>query len=390
MPTPVKKESESEQGNVGLGYIGETVLQCAITSRLHIRDRPITSKDVTEKIRDFVEERKGKNWNPPSSGRKTKMVTRELTYYATNRDIQEKDTVVSYLALNKTSYDFLKASRLSLNKLSNIQRFIKDSVSYVNSSKPTEHARYFYTNGLVDLLEIESTGVTGQRKDEKGDILTKADIKTTYREGYTPGKRNSGTLKNFNLNLSVKIRGEKQFGQVSGIDGKRMNIFASSVGVVLSEDIINQINKIAEGLPKSDISRDVVELAHKQVMSIMYPAMAENINSGKVDLSDFLDGVYNFMALRDPSINIIDIGSGYKRYVVQKLAAMRDAAVGRRKTMSAKAMKTGTDNWNLNVYVNNDQGSQYVVKLSSRTIGVIPRNYITSGIVLRKWLAELE
>ena len=96
------------------------------------------------------------------------------------------------------------------------------------------------------------------------------------------------------------------------------------------------------------------------------------------------------MALRDPSINIIDIGSGYKRYVVQKLVAMRDAAVGRRKTMNAKAMKTGSGNWNLNVYVNKDQGSQYVVKLSSRTIGVIPRNYITSGIVLRKWLAELE
>ncbi len=388
MAQPIK--TEVQDATIGLGYIGETILQCAIAARLQIRNRSITSSDVVEKIRDFVEERKGKNWNPPLGSRKTKMITRELSYYAANMNIAGKDQVVNYLSLNKTAYDFLQSNRLTLTKRKDTRRLIDDSVRYVNSREPKEHAEYFYTNGFIDLLEIVSLGVIGQQRDVSGDILTKADIKTSYREGYVPGKRNSGTLKDFNLNLSVKIRGEKQFGQVSGFDGSRMNIFASSVGVKLSPDVIDQINEIAKTVPKSDINRDAVEKAHRQAMTIVYPFIAEQINQGRVGFGAFIDGIFNFIALRDPSVSIIDIGSGYKRYVTQKLSSIKDASVGYQRRLRAVSTETGTGNWNLNVYVDNNQGSQYVVKLSSRTIGTIARNYITSGIVLRKWLAELE
>jgi hypothetical protein len=125
-------------------------------------------------------------------------------------------------------------------------------------------------------------------------------------------------------------------------------------------------------------------------MAIVYPFIAEQINQGRVGFDTFIDGIFNFIALRDPSVSIIDIGSGYKRYVTQKLSYIKDASVGYQRRLRAVSTETGTGNWNLNVYVDNNQGSQYVVKLSSRTIGTIARNYITSGIVLRKWLAELE
>jgi hypothetical protein len=378
--------AQQKQEKLRLGYVGEAVLQCAIVARLHIRHRRITASDVIEKITDFVGEAKGKNWNPPLASRKTVMISRQLEYSAENKGVTEMDDVMNYISVNKETYDFLKTN-ISDQRL---RKLINDSVSYVNSKEPTEHAEYFYTNKRVDLLEVESLGVVGQQKDAQGDILTKADIRTTYREGYTPGNQTSGTKHEYNLNISVKIKGEKQFGQVSGLTGDRMKIFASAVGVKLDKNIIKQINIIAETLPQRNKTNKDVERTHQKVMELLYPYMADQINKGsRGSYSRFLDGVFNFIALRDPGVTVVDIGSGsYKKYVTNILASMRK----RRNSeivMTAKAYGTkGKGNYNLLVYVSSSD--KYVVKLSSRTQGTTARNFILAGPELQKWLLKLD
>lgn len=364
---------------IGFGYLAEAVLQCAITARLVKRTQNITTQDVVSYLKDFINAKT--KWNTGSS---SKAVNKILEYEADNKGIQGKDLVVSYMSLNDRAFNFIKNNINNAANDPNLKPFISDATSYVNSSQPKEHSLYFYTNKKIDKLEIKSLGILGQAGEDK----TKADIVTYYYEGYNPTTKD-GKLKDFNLNLSVKIRGETQFGQASNIHFDAMEKFASAVGVKLSKASKDKINKLiptvvkgSKTLPKMDAEEIKKKKLHTQVYEIVYSDIVSQLHR-KAKTDQLIEGIKEFISYNDPSLVIVDIGSGDKVYFIDKLDAVKKQLKGN--YVQAVAKETGAGNYNMTISINGAS----VLTLSSRPIQNTFRNYVDSGEDLRKWMSDI-
>lgn len=360
------------------GYLAEAVLQAAITARLVIRNRDVTVSDVVMYLKDFIASKK--EWNTGQSGTARNRV---MEYAATNYGMKQKDVVVNYMSLNDKAYTYIKKNIGSAMTNPNLRSFFTDSVSYVNKGGPKEHAEYFYTNQKLDLLEVKSMGILGQGK-------TKADIVTSYLEGFNFYTNRGGKKTSFNLNLSVKIRGETQFGQASNIHFDAMNRFASSVGVKLSVSVEAKIKKLIPTemkgnklLPKMPADEIKQKGLHTQVYELVYGDIVNQINN-KRKTDALLDGIMDFISFNDPSLVIVDIGAGDKTYIISKINAVIKKQL-KGKILKAEAKKSPSGNYSMTISA---EGGD-IVKLSSRPIQNTFRNYIDSGEAFRKWIAEI-
>jgi len=392
---------------IPLGYIAETILQAAIIARFVMRDannKDITTKDVEKYIGAYIKSKE--QWN---SGQKSTQINRIVRFDADNLGESFKDKVVGYMSLNTGAYAYLEKSynRGNMSKDALIGPFFKDSMSYVNKAEPKTHAWYFYTNGKIDLIEIQSTSITGQAEGRKADIITK------YREGYT-GTPGSGKPTKFDLELSVKIKGTKQFGQATKIHLTSIAKFMSYVGVGLDSTTKKKIENIfaANGLSVDGSGKSEKFLLNKkpvtaakiqemgvwdEVMSIMYNKIKTDVTKG--GMSKLLSGVMDGIASREeqerlpvvtdpkhkgkslpsrPGLSIIDIGTGANVYDVAKLLPYKS----KKGTITADFKKT--DNYKIEIFFNN----KLLVTLSSRRIQTNFRNYIESGPELRKWMSR--
>lgn len=364
---------------IGFGYLAEAILQCAIVARLVKRNQNVTTQDVVSYLNDFLSSKS--IWN---TGSTSKAVNKTLQYEADNKGFSGKDIVESYMSLNDRAFAFLKNNISSAATNSNLIPFINDATRYVNNGQPKEHSLYFYSNKKIDKLEVKSLGILGQAGEEK----TKADIVTSYYEGYNPTTK-SGKLTKFNLNLSVKIRGETQFGQASNIHLEAMERFASAVGVKLSKTAKDKINKLilttmkgGKTLPQMSASEIKSKNLHTQVYKIVYNDIVDQLHI-KPKTDDVIDGIMEFISYNDPSLVIVDIGAGEKTYFVKKLLSVKKQIKGHMVTAIAK--ETSGGNYNMSIFVN----GALVLTLSSRPIQNTFRNYVDSGDDLRKWMADI-
>jgi hypothetical protein len=370
--------------SVNFGIVAEVILQCAITARLVERTGSVAANDVAQYLRDYL--KSTVPWKERSS--KSTLECRMLRYQAKNEKIPGNDIVVSYMATDTRVFKYLqqraKSRRIELDAL--LAPFFRDAVRYVNSGAPAEHARYFYTNGLIDKLEIEAVGVFGQI----GPVKTKADIRTSYREGYDPRNPNSGTRHDFSLNLSIKSRGEPQFGQATGAYAEAMERFASAVGVTLTEATTNTVRKLVPTTLKGSKitpTADQSEIAQvfPRVQEVVYTDMYRQLNGqrGARAVIRFFNGIEYFMAYRDKSIVVVDIGSGDKTYFVSRFRDLKRRFA--QSTITCDLITKDSGNYKFRVFI--DGG--HVVTLQSRVIGNTCRNYVESGSDLRKWLSEV-
>ena len=360
------------------GYLAEAILQAAIAARLVIRDKDVAPSDVVKFLKDFISS--NKIWN---TGKKSKAVNKITEYNASNLGKNFKDKVINYMSLNDKAFRYLENNIESATSNPNIRSFFTDSVNYVNRSAPKEHSKYFYTNQREDLLKIESLGILGQG-------ITKADIKTIYLEGYNPKAGFPGTEVDFNLNLSVKINEETQFGQASNVYSEAMQRFASSVGVKLSKDVEEKIKKLIPTKIKGTKIQPVMPHAeikqkklHTKVYELVYNDIAKQLdNKPKTDA--LLDGIIEFISLNDPTLVIIDIGMGDKLYFVNKIGkSLRKQLKGKNLKAEIKAQPSG--NYKMTISI---EGGEVIV-LESRPTGGAFRNFVSSGKALRKWIAEI-
>jgi len=391
---------------IPLGYIAETILQAAIIARFVMRKKnnsDITVKDVEEYVGAYIDSTE--KWN---SSKKSKQINKIVRFDADNYGESFKDKVVGYLSLNTGAYAYLekayKKGNLSRDAL--IGPFFKDSTSYVNKAEPKAHAWYFYNNGKVDLIEIESTSISGQAEGRKADIVTR------YREGYT-GTPGSGKPTKFDLELSVKIKGTKQFGQASNIHLTSIAKFMSYVGVKLDSETKNKIETIfaANGLTIDGSGKTEKFLLKKKpvtavkieemgvwdkVMTIMYKKIKDEVegNNLRKVLSGIMDGIASkeeqgrLPAISEvssknklpsrPGLSIVDIGEGANIYDVAKLVPYLS-----KKGAITTDLGTGK-NHGIKIYFK----GELLTSLSSRRIQANFRNYIESGIVLRKWMSR--
>lgn len=360
------------------GYLAEAILQAAIAARLVKRNNNISVSDVVSFLKDFVDSKTV--WN---TGQKSTAVNRIIEYEADNLGMTKKDLVVNYMSLNDKAYTYLKKNLSGAASNPNLRAFFNDSVNYVNTGQPKEHSDYFYTNKRTDLLNIKSLGILGQTQ-------TKSDIVTSYLEGYNPQSNNSGKMTDFNLNISVKIRGETQFGQASNIHFDAMDRFASAVGVKLSSNAEKQIKKLipttikgSKILPEMPASEIKEKGLHTEVYEVVYNDIVKQLNN-KPKVDDLLNGIMQFISYNDPTLVIVDIGAGDRTYFVKKIqTALKKQLKG--KTLKAEAKKTPAGNYNMSISVDGGE----LVTLSSRPIQNTFRNFVNSGEALRKWIAEI-
>lgn len=362
------------------GYLAEAILQAAITARFVKRNGNVSTADVVSFLKDYVNSKV--MWN---IGKESKAINKIIEYTTDNFGFSKKDIVISYMSLNDKAYTYLENNLSKVANNSQLRVFFQDSANYVNKGQPKEHSDYFYNNKRVDKLEIKSLGILGQVGKDK----TKADIVTYYYEGYNPTTK-TGDLKKFNLNLSVKIKGETQFGQASNIYFEAMERFASAAGVKLSKSAKEKINKIIptqikDGkispiMPKEEIFSKKLNV---EVYKIVYEDIVNQINN-KLKTNELIDGIMEFISYNDPSLVLVDIGSGEKLYFVKKLLPVKKQIKGSVVTTEIKKQPQ-TGNYNMDIFVNN----AHVLRLESRYTGNTFRNFVKSGKGLRAWMADI-
>lgn len=391
---------------IPLGYIAETILQAAIIARFVMRDKnnsDISVKDIEKYIGYYIKSEE--KWNAGSS---SKQVNRIVRFKAPNLvpDLVD-DSIIGYMSLNTGAYAYLEKSysKGSMSKDAMIGPFFRDSLTYVNKSEPKTHAWYFYTNGKTDLIEILSTSIIGQQEGRKADVITK------YREGYT-GTPSSGKPVKFDLELSIKIKGTTQFGQSTNIHLDSISKFMGYLGVKLDSKTKNDIETIfaKSGVTFKDDGKTTKLLLHdkpvtaptlqnmgvyESVMNIMY----DKLKSVK-NLNQVLPGIIDAMASKEeqerlpsvsgenskdklparPGLSIIDIGEGVSIYDINKVLPYLQSKGG----VTTELKTSDVGNYSLTVYYK----GEVFVTLASRRIQNNFRNYIQSGIVLRKWMSR--
>lgn len=391
---------------IPLGYIAETILQAAIIARFVMRDKnnsDISVKDIEKYIGYYIKSEE--KWNAGSS---SKQVNKIVRFKAPNlaQDLVD-DSIICYMSLNAGAYAYLEKSysKGSMSKDAMIGAFFRDSLTYVNKSEPKTHAWYFYTNGKTDLIEILSTSISGQQEGRKADVITK------YREYYT-GTPASGKPVKFDLELSIKIKGTTQFGQSTNIHLGSIRKFMGYLGVKLDSKTKNDIETIfaESGVTFKDDGKTTKLLLHgkpvtaptlqdmgvyESVMNIMYSKL-ESVKN----LNQVLPGIIDAMASKEeqerlpivsgkkskdklparPGLSIIDIGEGVSIYDINKVLPYLQLGGG----ITTELTHEDGGNYALTVYYK----KEVLVTLASRRIQNNFRNYVQSGIVLRKWMSR--
>jgi len=367
---------------IEFGYLAEAILQCAITARLVERTKTITPSIIANVVRKYLNTSANYAWLEMSQ---TRTVARKVEYEADNRDIRKKDYIMCFIALNSKAFTYLKNREDVMETDVYLAPFFKDAANYVNRGAPLQHAEYFYTNGLVDKLVIKSLGVIGQKS-------TKTDIQTIYYEGYDPNSFKSGKPVKFNLNISVKINNEEQFGQATGIYTEAMDRFASAVGVTLSPDVREKITNM---IPTTNVgSQNRLSMSpddirakklHVEVYKLVYEDIQNQLNNKKGRIKSFFDGIEGFLSMKDPSLVVVNIGGGDIVYYTNRFNDLKQRL--KNDTIRTNLIAQPSGNYVMDFYISSS--SKKVLRLSSRPIGPTFRNYVLSGEALRMWLSEI-
>jgi hypothetical protein len=125
-----------------------------------------------------------------------------LIYTVEDKNSLIADKVSFTLRLPSGSMDAIKNKKL----WERFNDLFQSATAYVNSSDTDRYSNYFYKNGKVDEILIESDGVSGQ-KDRKTDV--KAVVNTTDPK---TGEVISRTLKNIDISLKAD---SPKYGQSS-------------------------------------------------------------------------------------------------------------------------------------------------------------------------------
>lgn len=160
------------------GDLSEPLLSSAVVAKLIKRGQE-NIEDVTEddikKILNQALESKGKN------------------FVVQDKNSKIADTISFTVALRAPTLEFMKSS----NFWNSYGGLVPSAVHYANSGQIDRYADYFFKNGKVDNISIESDGMSDQKS-------RKTDIKA-----YANGK----LLKNLNISLKA---GSPHIGQVGG------------------------------------------------------------------------------------------------------------------------------------------------------------------------------
>jgi len=358
---------------VPFGYLAEAIVQAAIVAKFTSkRDGAVNVTDIVMKLKDYFNKPSNKTIEsyivdkPPL---KTVTVNKALEYIGKNKNPKIEDHVFVYYALNDGAFNWLKSKLKGTTVPPDLQSYFNDAAAFANSGNVQKHSEYFYTNGRKDRIDIVSLGVIGQGE-------TKADIGTTYYEGYkgTPG---TGKKTNFFLKLSVKINRVTQVGQITGITGEVFSKLTEYFGVKLNDADKKKIDNLASKL-KPKINDGKIQ---GQIYEIVYKQLA------KANIKGILNGITYFIAFTSAEAKIlstVDIGSGLKTYFMKNLENIGTALKNKKITAEIRTGGGLGVTKQIKYKINDDE----LISVNSRYVGGNYRNFITTGELLRTFLSK--
>ena len=277
----------SEPKVANRGDVAEGILAAALFARVLNRKggekpivAPINRNDVI-KVFEMLERKKQLKQKAKS---KTPTAYAKVTISRNDIDPKVKDFVVLEVHLSNTNFDDLvtKAPRLMAQE-------IEAAVRYANSKNVTRYANALYFNSLSNRTSIIADGIS----DQTG---TKVDVYMTI-EGRTreiPGNRTK-------INVSLKVGGGDQFGQLSGSDFKRLTGFFSRFGVDISS-LATKYQDTRDTKGPVDAFEVVYKFVHKQLEK----DLAQNRDAHV--LKTFATGVVYYATLNDPAVTLVHLG----------------------------------------------------------------------------------
>jgi len=358
---------------VPFGYLAEAIVQAAIVAKFTAkRDGAVTITDIIAKLKDYFNKPTNKTIEGYIVGKppvKSLTVNKAFEYVGKNKNPRIEDHVFVYYALNDGAFNWLKSKLSGTSVPSDLQTYFNDAAAFANSGNVQKHSEYFFANGRKDRIDIVSLGVMGQGE-------TKADIGTTYYEGYE-GKPGTGKQTKFFLKLSVKINHVTQVGQVTGITGEAFGRLTNHFGVKLTNADMKKIDNLASKLkPKINdgkIQGQIYEIVYKQL--------------SKANLKGIVQGITFFIAFtanEAKTLSTVDIGSGLKTYFMKNLESMGKTLQNKRMTAE---VRTG-GGLGITKQIKYKVGDDELLSVNSRYVGGNYRNFITTGELLRTFLSK--
>lgn len=368
---------------IPLGYAAEVIMQCAIAALFINRGKQSITSDLVEKELMRFLNMEGSEWN---NNKNSVAINRKIIKSGIpNLNSNQKDTVVSCISCSEQVFHYFLNKKEEGNILSDktLKPFFDDACRYVNSTAPRAHAHYFYTNKKSDIILIKSLSVSGQGK-------VKRDIETYYFTNFGKGNINPEWKKQkIKLEISMKIRGETQFGQVSGIKQQNLKNLAESLGVSLSKKTMDFIK---ENVDDHEGDENALIAKSRDVYSKFYSDMTSELND--TDASLFLQNIKKFLAApNEKDLVIVDIGKGLKTYTVKSIDELIDnwKITAERHEVKAKVTTATSKSTIFKVWLDDENKDEnHLVSIESKFTGGVFRNQIKSGRQLRKWMAFQE
>lgn len=290
------------------GNVAEGIFATAIFTRFIHKNKRITQTEVISMIKKISK-----------NGRKTQnKITFNLK--SPNKGIDLQDDVHIEIELSKNEMiAFLDIDSYS----SELESLIKSSILYANSQNVVKWAKLVYLNRRYDKIEILSQGSSLQK-------ITKTDVKVKLTD-------NKGKLRNVDINVSLKARNVKQFGQNRSIDYNKVSQFLNKI---FSIDVSKENNikkKYEQHVANRNIEKALMIL-YARVFKDLKQSISSSRKEDKKKIFESLGkGIQYYATLGDESVKLVHINSSEARIydfnnLPEKLSSLENLNVTFEKT----------------------------------------------------------
>jgi len=252
------------------GNVAELIFAAAIACRFKSKEQNVTENNIKSMIRSLGASNTGKK-----------------SWESKNKDVAILDTVCLQYGLALNNYRAVK----DMSLWSAFSSEISGAVDYANSTIVQEWADLFYVNNVKNEITVLADGET----DQTG---TKVDVRVlaTDHEGKTIP---------VNINVSLKIGGVGQFGQMGGV--------TYEVQKTLWKEFFN----VSLPFSKSMFNSKLGSLAHEKDAAVAlmysYKQVANSVAtslSGKEGKRVLAKSIIKHLTLNEDYVSLVDLKGG--------------------------------------------------------------------------------
>ena len=294
LATNIFKTAEFGGGGGGtkgfnMGNVSEGIFAAAVFAKFTVgRSKNISQQDVVGVLTDLQDVK-------VTSPAGKKSVSGKFSRTAPNKVIKEDDNIEYKFGLSANNH---KALITKANwQGESFQGLIRGACTYANSVQVAQWVDLIYTNGRVDNICVFADGEANQSG-------TKVDVKVYCSDNDPDDDR----LKELNINVSLKVNGIRQFGQVGGtVYDNQLNFWTQLFPGI---NITNPITSVQYNNKANPIGKGATDYA--PAISYYYEEMHKKLKNlertHNEELAEaFANGVTYYGSLNETGVELLDI-----------------------------------------------------------------------------------